>query len=232
MAKRNFANTINTCIALFMVLVILTPNTSVSGSIPYWVTVKSDSFRTSQFENFVLYKKTDTKSSYEYGRDQTKMQMRAHAYSNFYKYGRAYVIANWDTSKSGVSGRYYANSGEKYQAIINFNAAGQNIGSNSYLRVTATLRASSGQVIGSAQITITDKYYDGSYSIITSASYLNSPAYLYLDLAIKVYAYTPAFSPYATSNVMFNSKYPGVPGEPEYQITLTNFQIQQEYIFN
>ncbi len=232
MAKRNFANTIKTSIALFMVLVILTPNTSVSGSIPYWVTVKSDSFRTSQYVNYEHDVRDGTSSSYEFTRSQTKMQLRANAYSSFFRSGMAYVNVNWDTSRSGVSGRYYANSGEKYQAIVNFNAAGQNIGSSSYLRVTATLRASSGQVIGSAQITITDDYYDGSYSIITTASYLNSPAYLYLDLDVKAYSYTPRFGPYATSNVMFNSKYPGVPGEPEYQITLTNFQIQQEYIFN
>ncbi len=232
MAKRNFANTIKTSIALFMVLVILTPNTNVSGSIPYWVTVKSDSFRTTQFVTETAREDGKTRSYTEFSRYQTKMKLRAHSYSSYLTPGWAYVIANWDTSRSGVSGRYYANSGEKYQAIVNFNAAGQNIGSYSYLRVTATLRASSGQVIGSAQLTITDDYYDGSYSIITSASYLNSPAYLYLDLDVKSYSSTPSFGPYATSNVMFNSKYPGVSGEPEYQITLTNFQIQQEYIFN
>ncbi len=227
MVKRNFANTIKTGIALFMLLVILTPNINVSGN-SYWVVVKSDSFRTSQFENFQASSR-DTRSSVQYERDQTKMKLRAEANSFFSTPGWAYVIANWDTSRSGVSGRYYANSGESYRAIINFDAAGQNTGSYSYLRVTAILRASTGQVIGSAQLTLDADNYKGSYYMLTSSAYLNSPAYLYLDLEVKAYTYTPSYGPYATSNVMFNSKYPGVPGEPEYQITLNTFQISQEY---
>ncbi len=131
--------------------------------------------------------------------------------------------ANWDTSRSGSSGKYYGSAGKIYRAIVYYDAYGEVVGPDSYMRITVTLRSSAGQVLTTKTSTYTSDY-GGSFALTTNAAALTTSSYVYLEITVRVYAYTPIWGSWADSNAYYNG---GVGGTPDYRVVLTSFKIQE-----
>ncbi len=226
MAKRYFANKLSTLVILMIIAITLLPNSMVSGT-TYWSTKKTASFRSEYFDGFSpsVYGTGVANWRLVYG--TTTLDLRAKVEGAWSTYSYAYVNADWDTSKYQSGGKYSGLSGKEYRAIVYFDAIGDIRGYYAYMRVSATLRSAS-QILGTGSRTFTSSY-DGSFSVTTTSSTLASSSDIYVEVTVRVYAYTPVLGPWTDSNAYYNG---AVDGQPDYNVTLTSFKIQQGYNYS